>query len=186
MSNPSRPSQSLLARALASAVLCLGVAAPAAYAGEPDLVACRALAGTYVTAITDREGVFASRGLLTFMTDGVFLDTDSAQGGVPGVFEPFTTVQGAWRCAGAASGRLEVIATGLNFVLPGNERPHAFGRTDYRIAVDAATGRLSGSVELRFTGDADLEAADPVGQPGPLFDTFHVEGQRLAAGLPGQ
>ena len=166
--------------------LCLAGTFPVALAGEPDLAACRGLAGTYVTAVTDHEGVFASRGLLTFTGDGVFLDTDSAQGGVPGVFEPFTTVQGAWRCIGATNGRLEVIATGLNFVLPGSERRHAFGRTDYRIAVEAATGRLSGSVELRFTRDADLEAADPVGKPGPLYDTFHVEGQRLVAGLPAQ
>lgn len=166
--------------------LCLAVATPAAHAGEPDLAACRGLAGTYVTAVTDHEGVFASRGLLTFTGDGVFLDTDSAQGGVPGVFEPFSAVQGGWRCIGATNGRLEVIATGLNFVLPTQERPQAFGRTDYRFTLDTATGRLSGTVELRFTQDADLEAADPIGKPGPLFDTFHVEGQRLAAGLPAQ
>jgi len=65
-------------------------------------------------------------------------------------------------------------------------RPHAFGRTDCRIAVDAATGHLSGSVEGRFTRDAHVEAADPVGQPGPLVDTVHVDGQRLAAGLSAQ
>jgi len=173
-------------RAAPALVLCLAGTSPSAHAGEPDLAACHDLAGTYVTVVTDREGVFASRGLMTFMADGVFLDTDSAQGGVPGVFEPFTTVQGAWRCAGTAKGRLEVVATGLNFVLPGNERPQAFGRTDYRLTLDAAKGVLSGTVELRFTQDADLEAADPLGRPGPLFDTFQVDGQRLAAGLPAQ
>lgn len=186
MSNASKPSQSLSARALALTVICLAGTFQAAHAGEPNLAACRDLAGTYVTVVTDREGVFASRGLLTFMADGVFLDTDSAQGGVPGVFEPFTTVQGAWRCAGTAQGRLEAVATGLNFVLPGNERPQAFGRTDYRLTLDAAKGVLSGTVELRFTQDADLEAADPLGRPGPLFDSFQVDGQRLAAGLPAQ
>ena len=183
MSNKRSPHWSRVAPALA---LCLAGMSPVTTAGEADPAACRALAGTYVTAITDREGVFASRGLLTFVADGVFLDTDSAQGGVPGVFDPFTTVQGAWRCAGALDGRIEVVATGLNFVVPGNERPHAFGRTDYRLTLDTASGTLSGTVELRFTPDADLEAADPVGKPGPLFDTFHVDGQRLAAGLSAQ
>lgn len=185
MSNPRSPHRPLPACALTVA-LCLAGTMPSAQAGAAGLEVCRGLAGTYVTAVSDREGVFASRGLLTFTGDGVFLDTDSAQGGVPGVFEPFTTVQGAWQCSSAQGGRLEVVATGLNFVLPGNERPQAFGRTDYRLTLDTATGSLSGSVELRFTQDADLEGADPLGKPGPLVDTFQVEGRRLAPGLPAR
>jgi len=52
--------------------------------------------------------------------------------------------------------------------------------------LDTTTGRLSGRIGLRFTQYADLEEADPLGKPGPLVDTVHVDGQRLAAGLSAQ
>jgi hypothetical protein len=64
--------------------------------------ACDGLVGTYVTTFTDREGVFSSRGLMTFTASGVLLVNDSAQGGVPGIWDPFSATQGT---LGAASKR---------------------------------------------------------------------------------
>ena len=53
-----------------------------AAADEMSLAKCKAVFGSYVTSISDIEGVFQSRGLVTFSGDGVFLINDSGQGGV--------------------------------------------------------------------------------------------------------
>lgn len=148
-------------------------------AEPPTQDACHALAGTFVTSVSDIEGVFSSRGLATFTGDGVFLMTDSGQAGVPGIYEPFSTAQGAWQCVGAKGDTIEATATGLNFVFPGQGRTTSFGRTDYRLSLDTKTGVLSGAVELSFTSEGDLESADPVSMPGPVLEKFEIEGKRL-------
>jgi hypothetical protein len=161
----------------AAAALCL--ASFSAFAQGQD--ACRALAGTYVTSVSDIEGVFSSRGLMSFSTDGVFLMSDSAQAGLPGVYDPFGSAQGSWRCLGAEGDRLDASAVGLNFVLPGEGRPAVFGRVDYRVTLDAKTGSLSGNAELSFTTEGDLEGADPVKRPGPVLEKFQLEGRPVVA-----
>lgn len=148
-------------------------------AEAPASDACRALAGTFVTSVSDIERVFSSRGFATFTADGVFLMTDSGQAGVPGIYEPFSTAQGAWQCLGAEGDKITAAATGLNFVLPGEGRTTSFGRTDYRLSLDTKTGVLSGIVELSFTAEGDLESADPVSTAGPVLEKFEIEGKRL-------
>lgn len=148
-----------------------------ALAEAPD--PCRSLVGTYVVTVTDIEGVFASRGLATFTGDGIFLMTDSGQTGLPGIYQPFSSAQGAWTCLGAQGDQVKAAATGLNFVLPGEGLSTSFGRTDYRLRLDLKSATLSGSVELSFTQEGDLEAADPIARPGPVFETFEIEGRRL-------
>ena len=143
------------------------------------LAACAGIAGTYVTTITDREGVFASRGLMTFTSDGLLLVSDSAQGGVPGVWDPFSPTQGAWKCLEAGSEKLSITAVGLNFVLPGDGRTPSFGRVEYQASLDLKTGRLSGSAILRFASGNDLEGIAPIDQPGPVLDEFQFDGKRL-------
>jgi hypothetical protein len=152
-----------------------------AMAGDPALETCRALAGTYVTVVTDVEGVFSSRGLLTFTADGVFLMSDSAQAGIPGVYDPFESAQGAWRCLGMEGNSLSATAVGLNFVLPGDGRAAVFGRVDYDIDLDLEKGVLTARAALSFTPDGDLESANPIAKPGPVFERFDVEGTRVAA-----
>ena len=82
-----RPARCARACALIAA---LGTLAPAAASlAEPGLDACHALSGIYVTTVTDTEGVFSSRGLVSLTSDGLFLMTDSVQAGLPGVYDPF-------------------------------------------------------------------------------------------------
>ena len=171
---------------LAGAAACLiasawGLAPTPLIAGESGLGACRALAGTFLTTVSDGEGVFSSRGLQTFTTDGIFLMSDSAQGGVPGIYDPFGSAQGAWKCLGAENGKLRISAVGLNFVLPGDGRTPSFGRVDYRAGLDTGSGILSGSATLRITSAKDLEGADPMDKPGPVVDQFHFVGRRVVA-----
>jgi membrane-bound inhibitor of C-type lysozyme len=148
-------------------------------AEAPPADACRALAGTYVTSVSDVEGVFSSRGLATLTADGIFLMSDSAQSGLPGIYDPFSSTQGAWKCIGVEGREIRAKATGLNFVLPGEGRPASFGRTDYLLRMDTGTGVLSGSVALSFTAEGDLESADPISRPGPVLEKFQLEGRRL-------
>jgi membrane-bound inhibitor of C-type lysozyme len=143
------------------------------------LETCRALAGSYVVTVTDVEGVFSSRGLLSFTADGVFLMTDSAQAGLPGVYDPFDSAQGAWRCLGAEGDKLRARALGINFVQPGEGRGTVFGRVDYDIDLDTRSGALSGRAGLSFTSEGDLEGADPIARPGPVLEHFAIEGTRI-------
>ena len=165
--------------AMALAAVVSSTAARPLGAAEGDRAACADLAGTYVTVFTDREGVFSSRGLMTFTSDGVLLVTDSAQGGVPGVWDPFSSAHGAWSCQGADGGKLTVSAMGLNFVLPADGRTPTFARVDYQAGLEVKTGTLSGSATLHIGAGKDLEGADPVVRPGSLVDEFHFEGARL-------
>lgn len=146
---------------------------------SPNAGACQALVGTYVTAVTDIEGVFASRGLFSFTPDGVFLMSDSGQSGLPGIYEPFTSAQGAWKCQGAEGEQVKATALGLNFALPSAGHSAGFGRTRYQLTLDTNSGRLSGTAELSFTSEGDLESADPVSKPGPVLETFEIEGKRV-------
>lgn len=141
--------------------------------------ACGALAGTYVTTFTDKEEVFSSRGLMTFTSDGILVVSDSAQGGVPGVWDPFSTAQGTWKCVSEEAGKLVIRAVGLNFVLPSDGSPPSFGRVDYEAGLDTGTGALSGTAILRFASGEDLESAAPVEDPGELVDAFDFEGKRV-------
>ena len=166
-----------------AAVLALGPSLAIAEEGSSRAKAaapsCDGLVGTYVTTITDREGVFSSRGLMTFASGGVLIMSDSAQGGVPGVWDPFSSSQGAWRCLGTDDGELRVGAVGLNFVLPGDGRRPAMGRVDYQASLDKASGALSGKATLRLFDAKDLEAADPIASQGKLMDEFGLEGVRV-------
>ena len=161
------------------AMFCLGLSSTAAAESSSG---CDAVPGTYVATIVDREGVFSSRGLLTFAAGGVLLVTDSSQGGVPGVWDPFSASQGAWRCDVDAKQGVQVVATALNFVLPADGRQSGFGRVDYEASLDPATGELSGKILLRLDARKDLEAADPLTRPGPAADEFQFDARRVSAG----
>ena len=162
---------------MALGVVCLGLMLHQGAVAEET--SCPGVAGTYITTYTDREGVFSSRGLMTFLSDGVLLVSDSAQGGVPGVWDPFSTEQGAWRCEGTKDGGTGIRAVALNFVLPRDGRSPSFSRVDYQAMVDTANGKLTGNATLSFYGSKDLEGADPVNKPGRLVDEFALDGALL-------
>ena len=161
------------------AAAAIGAAGPT-LAQEIPLVACSAISGTYVTSISDIEGVFASRGVMTFTRDGNVLITDSGQGGLPGIYEPFTSGQGVWTCAGVLPGKIMVKATSLTFTLPPSGGTQAFGRVDYEVTLDAETRGISGIVDLSFPSAGDLEGADPIDNAGPSVARFEFDGRRLA------
>ena len=140
---------------------------------------CDDLVGTYVTTITDREGVFSSRGLMTFAPGGVLIMSDSAQGGVPDVWDPFSSSQGAWRCLGTDDKKLRIGAVGLNFVLPADGRQPSMGRVDYQASLDTASGELSGQAKLHLFDAMDLEGANPIKNLGKVVDEFQFDGIRV-------
>jgi hypothetical protein len=162
----------LMAAIWSTALLPLG-------AGCTDRPACGGLVGSYVTTFSDREEVFSSRGLMIFTSDGILLVSDSAQGGVPDVWDPFSTAQGTWKCLAEDGEKLIVSAIGLNFVLPADGRAPFFARVDYQASLDTKTGKLSGSATLSFTSGVDLEGADPIDNPGSAVDKFHFDGERV-------
>ena len=181
------PSNSLLDphRAL-GALLILGLAAfPCARAGE-DIHRddCQRAVGTYVATVTDVQGVFSSRALLTFTPGGVYLMTDSGQSRVVGTRALFQPIQGAWTCVSADGERLKLTATGLGFALPQDGRLRNFARADYRGTIDKASGSLSGTLEWRLQEDDDLESADPVARPGPPVERFELEGKQVVPPQP--
>jgi hypothetical protein len=166
---------------LAHAGACSADASVAEQVRPPD---CHAVVGTYVTTVTDVEGIFSSRELLTFLSNGVFLMTDSGESGVPGTERPSQPAQGAWRCVAADGTQLKVTATALSFVLPSDGRLRTFGRIDYRATIDTGDGGISGSFEVSLPKDDDLESARPIDRPGPPLERFELEGKRMVAQEP--
>ena len=150
-----------------------------AKADETAPQACQPVVGTYLTTITDIEGVFMSRGLITFSGDGNFFVSDSRQGGLPGVFEPFSSGQGAWKCVDGQSDQVNVRATALTFTLPSAQRRRSIGRVDYQGALDPEAHAISGKISLKFANEGDLEGAAPIAAPGPLFEEFSFSGKRV-------
>jgi hypothetical protein len=168
------------------ALLMLALAAiPWARAGEePHPADCHGAVGTYVATVTDVEGVFSSRALLTFAPGGVFLITDSGQSRVAGTRELLQPIQGAWRCVAAEGDSLRLSATGLGFALPQDGRLRNFARVDYRGTIDRGSGTLSGTLELSLPEDEDLESADPVARPGPPIERFELDGKQVVSPAP--
>ena len=166
---------------------CVGVMGLGVFSGisgqvgaqEMALDKCRAAVGSFVTTITDIEGVFQSRGLATITAGGVVFLNDSGQGGIPGIFQPFSSGQGAWACASGDVGEVKIKAVILNFTLPENSGRSGFGRVDYTATYDVAAKTLSGKIALHFSGEDDLESADPNTVDGPPYEEFQFTGERI-------
>jgi hypothetical protein len=172
-------------RTLGALLILSLTAVPCARAGEdlhPD--DCHRAVGTYVATVTDVEGVFSSRALLTFTPGGVFLMTDSGQSRAAGTRTLSQPIQGAWKCVAADGERLKLTATGLGFALPRDGRLRNFTRADYRGTIDKASGSLSGTLEWSLPAAGDLESADPVARPGPPVERFELEGKQVIPPQP--
>ncbi len=128
--------------------------------------------GTYLTTIKDANGGFASRGLITLTNDGNFIVGDSNQGGISGVFNPFTTSQGTWAC----TGRREIAARYINFSLS-NQGGTGIARADYRASFDPTTKTVQGTITLQFF---DLQG-NPLDGDGVDGGTFPFTGQLITA-----
>ncbi|SRR5579883_273664 len=162
-----------------SAVSILGICnihkvnAESAVESRSDLAVCRKLAGTYLTTITDASGNFSSRGLITLTTDGTFVVSDSNQGGISGVFNPFTTAQGAWTC----NGNKGFTARAIDFPLS-NQGATGIGRVDYTATYDAKTETVKGQIVLTLFNDLQ---ANPLDGGGTNGGTSNFTGQLVTA-----
>ena len=126
--------------------LCSALAIGEAHADD----ACGPFSGTYLITVLNSDGSFASRQLLTLTQDGNVVVDDSAQGGVTGVFNPFSTAQGTWQCESGFS-PIRADATALDFTFPGSvPGGQNIGRTDYEITFHIVSKTISGTSDLRF------------------------------------
>jgi hypothetical protein len=129
--------------------------------------------GTYLTTITDTNGQFASRGVITFSADGNFFVTDSNQGGVEGVFNPFGDTQGTYVC----TSNQEIRAVGINFGFSGPDGANDIARSDIGATVARQSRELRGSI----TVTSFALNADPLAGGGSVVGTFQVTGQLINA-----
>lgn len=97
------PRPSFVAHVCRTCVYVAILVAPAATTADHGtglaLAACSSkLAGSYLLSIDYSNGDLSSRAVLSLSKDGQLVVNDSTQGGVEGVFDPFTSGQGTWRC----------------------------------------------------------------------------------------
>ncbi len=176
MLNRSRQRANFIRLLIAAPIIAL--AAPTLAEDMPG-EACKDIVGSYVSSITDIEGVFQSRGLLTFAGDGTFTINDSQQGGIDGVYEPFSSSQGAWTCKAGDGKSIPLQAVGLNFTLPKTSTRSGMGRVDYKASFDVEANTMAGTIDLRFTGADDLESANPLEIEGDPFEQFQFTAQKI-------
>ncbi len=140
---------------------------------------CREFVGTYLITNFEDDGSIDSRSLITFWKDGNFTFIDSNQGGVEGVFNPFTEAAGSWTCSRNEKRERVATAVTLDFTLPGTvEGDQQIARLDFfDVTVNRTTGTIKGSAKLRFFPFD----SNPLGPPGIIEDPFHFEGERVQA-----
>jgi len=145
--------------------LCCGMAIGEAHADS----SCGLLSATYLLTALNSDGSFAARQLLTLTQDRNVIVDDSAEGGVTGVFNPFTTAHGTWEC-GSRSSPIQADATALFFSLPGSvSGGQTIGRIDYEITLHAVSKSISGTIDLRFFPLTGNPLATPLPAPSATF-----------------
>ncbi len=171
----SYANQLLMGWALACVAVLMQI--PSARAG--DDAACQRFVGTYLITIPDDAGGIDSRSLMVFSADGGFRFVDSNQGGVTGVYNPFTAAAGRWKCDPYVAWPHTASAVGLDFSLPGSVGgEQQIARLDFfGMTVDLHPGQIEGTGTLRFF---PLDG-DPVNSPANDAEPFSFEGVRLSA-----
>jgi hypothetical protein len=129
--------------------------------------------GTYLTTILDAKGQFASRGVITLTADGNIFVTDSNQGGVARVFNPFGDTQGVYTC----TGNREIRATGVNFGFSGPDGVNDIARSDIKAMFNQSTQSVQGTITVR----AFALNANPLKEEGLVVGTSTFTGQRVEA-----
>jgi hypothetical protein len=128
--------------------------------------------GTYLTTVTDAKGSITSRSILTLSGDGTLATIESNQGGLEGVYNPFTDAQGSWQCTGTQT----FTGTSLNFTLAGPVSPDiGIARVDLKATVDKETHAVKGTMELRFFSIG----ANPLKDKVPPFASFSFVGHHI-------
>jgi hypothetical protein len=93
----------------------------------------------YLITITDAQGAFASRGVLTFHADHTMSAINSEQGG-PTFF--FTSQLGSWKSGNAGS----LLARTIDFDFPPNAD---VARLDYTVNFSSDRTQVTGTIALR-------------------------------------
>jgi hypothetical protein len=135
-------------------------------------VCSKSVTGTYLTTVKDASGKFASRGLITLTQEGNFIVGDSNQGGISGLFAPFTSAQGTWVC----TGKKEITARAVDFSLS-NQGGTGIARVDYRATFDPKTQTVQGTISLHLF---DLQG-NPLEGDGQDGGTSTFTGQLVTA-----
>ena len=143
---------------------CLGAVvlhAPQATADAPRVFR----GATYLITITDAQGAFASRGVVTLHDDRTLSVIDSGQGG-PTFF--FSSQLGAWK----PDGRSGAVGRTLDFNFP----PAAdVARLDYTFSFSVNDTQVAGTITLRTF---PLQA-DPLDGGGTVLGEFTFSGMRV-------
>jgi hypothetical protein len=140
---------------------------------------CREFVGTYLITNFEEDGSIDSRSLITFWKDGNFTFIDSNQGGVSGVFNPFTEAAGSWTCSRNERRERSATMVTLDFTLPGTvNTDQQIARLDFfDVTVNKITGKIQGSAKLRFFPFD----SNPLAPPDIIEDPFFFEGERVTA-----
>jgi len=155
----------LTATAGIGAALCLGLPISDAHA----LDGCIVLPGTYLLTVDNSDGTFASRQFLTLTVEGNAIVDDSAEGGVTGVFNPFTTGKGVWECTSSFP-KITADVTTLDFSLPGSVAgPQSIGRDDYELTLSVPSNTVSGAIQLRFFPLSGNPLVTPLPPPASTY-----------------
>jgi hypothetical protein len=143
------------------------------------VITCPEFVGTYLTTNFEDDGSIGSRSLITFWDDGNFTFIDSAQGGVSGVFNPFTEAAGSWTCSRKGIKQNVATMVTLDFTLPGTvDADQQIARLDFfHVMVNRITGKIQGSAKLRFFPFD----SNPLNPPGIIEAPFFFEGERVKA-----
>ena len=117
---------------------------------------------SYISTVTDSNGNFSSRGVITLHADKTMSVTDSGQGGPAFLF---SSQQGAWRRGNNGS----IIGKTIDFDFPSVD----VARVDYVIAPGSSSGTIKGTITLTtfpLTGN-------PLDGGGTVIGTFTFVGQ---------
>jgi hypothetical protein len=144
---------------------CLG--AVALHAPQATAEALSVFRGaTYLITITDAQGAFASRAVITLHSDRTLSAIDSGQGGPT---FPFSSQLGAWK----PDGKGGVVGRTLDFDFPQSQGTMA--RLDYTFTFSANTTQVTGTITLT---SFPLQG-DPLDGGGTVLGEFTFTGMRV-------
>ncbi len=121
--------------------------------------------GSYLMTITDSEGRFASRAVITLHADGTASAIDSGQGGPTFTF---TSQQGSWKSNGSHG----IVARTINFsYTPGLS---GVARTEYEIRLAPDRRSLTGTVTVTMFPLETTDFDNALGTLGPFPFVGHL------------
>ncbi|MCL5006465.1 MAG: hypothetical protein M1404_07995 [Acidobacteria bacterium] len=125
--------------------------------------------GSYLTTITDTEGNFGSRSVITLHADHTMLAVDSGQQG-PTFY--FGSQLGDWKFVG----KHQITGTTINFAYPLGPNGQGVVRTDYVINLSPDRRHVTGTETVT---DFSLQEQNPFGEGGIPVASAIFHGERI-------